>query len=64
ELKQLIQTRETQLKNEMSIASQNYDNARAEGVPFDPREIGFDISLADMADQRRAIERKQAVQKG
>ncbi|MGC2657074.1 MAG: hypothetical protein WA324_03780, partial [Bryobacteraceae bacterium] len=42
ELKQLIQTRETQLKNEMSIASQNYDNARAEGVPFDPREIGFD----------------------
>ncbi|HEX4231690.1 MAG TPA: hypothetical protein VHZ07_23680, partial [Bryobacteraceae bacterium] len=48
ELKELVRIREARRKAEMESALNNMRNAKAEGLPFDPREIGFDFSTAEL----------------
>jgi hypothetical protein len=39
-------------------------NAKAEGLPFDPREIGFDFSTAELLAYHAAADRRQHVGQG
>jgi hypothetical protein len=48
ELEKLIREREAQRKADMTCALMNMHNAKAEGLPFDPREIGFDFSTSEL----------------
>ncbi|MGC2658214.1 MAG: hypothetical protein WA324_09695 [Bryobacteraceae bacterium] len=64
ELKELIRIREAKRQNDMSTATSNWQNAQAEGVPFDPREIGFDFSCADIHAAAAVVERRQAIKRG
>ena len=48
----------------MECALNNMRNAKAEGLPFDPREIGFDFSTADLLAYHAAANRRQHVQQG
>jgi hypothetical protein len=64
ELKELVRLRETRRKAEMECALNNMRNAKAEGLPFDPREIGFDFSTADLLAYHAAAERQKHVSQG
>ncbi|HEX4231137.1 MAG TPA: hypothetical protein VHZ07_20840, partial [Bryobacteraceae bacterium] len=64
ELKELVRIREARRKAEMESALNNMRNAKAEGLPFDPREIGFDFSTADLLAFYDAAERRKQVSQG
>ncbi|HEX4229983.1 MAG TPA: hypothetical protein VHZ07_15020 [Bryobacteraceae bacterium] len=64
ELKELVRLRETRHKAEMECALNNMRNAKAEGLPFDPREIGFDFSIAELLAHHAAADRRQHVAQG
>ena len=64
ELEKLIRDREIRHKIDMACALTNMRNAQAEGMPFDPREIGFDFSTADLLAYHAAADRRQHVQQG
>jgi hypothetical protein len=64
ELKELVRFREARRKAEMECALNNMRNAKAEGLPFDPREIGFDFSTADLLAFYAAAERRQHIGQG
>jgi hypothetical protein len=64
ELKELVRLRETRRKIEMECALNNMRNAKAAGLPFDPREIGFDFSTADLLAFHAAADRRQLVNQG
>ncbi|MGC2660114.1 MAG: hypothetical protein WA324_19310 [Bryobacteraceae bacterium] len=64
ELKELIRLREATHRGQMGDALNNLTNARAEGMPFDPRELGFDFSYDDVIAYRDNIRRKGLVQRG
>jgi hypothetical protein len=48
----------------MDCALNNMRNAKAEGLPFDPREIGFDFSTADLLAYHEAANRRQHIGQG
>jgi hypothetical protein len=64
ELEKLIRDREAQRKADMACALMSMRNAKAEGLPFDPREIGFDFSTADLLAYQAAVERTHPVNHG
>jgi hypothetical protein len=64
ELEKLIRDREIRHKIDMACALSNMRNAQAEGVPFDPREIGFDFSTSDLLAYHAAADRRQHVKQG
>jgi hypothetical protein len=64
ELKELVRLREAHRKADMACALINLQNAKAAGQPFDPREIGFDFSTADLLAFQAAADRKQQVNQG
>ena len=64
ELEKLIRDREIRRKIDMACALSNMRNAQAEGMPFDPREIGFDFSTADVLAYQAAANRRQHVKQG
>jgi hypothetical protein len=57
ELAKLIADREARRKADMACALNNMRNAKAEDLPFDPREIGFDFSTSDLLAYHEAAER-------
>jgi hypothetical protein len=64
ELEKLIRDREAQRKADMACAVANMRNAKAEGLPFDPHEIGFDFSTADVLAYQAAADRRNHVSQG
>jgi hypothetical protein len=64
ELEKLIRDREARRKADMASALNNMRNAKAEGLPFNPREIGFDFSTADLIAYHEAADRRQLVNQG
>ncbi|HEX4229515.1 MAG TPA: hypothetical protein VHZ07_12660 [Bryobacteraceae bacterium] len=64
ELKELVRLREARRKAEMECALNNMRTAKAEGLPFDPREIGFDFSTAELLAYHEAANRRQHVAQG
>ena len=64
ELEKLIRDREIRRKVDMACALANMQNAKAEGLPFDPREIGFDFSTADVLAYEAAANRRNDVKQG
>ena len=62
ELKQLIEKREAQHRSDMALAINNMYDAQAAGLPFDPREIGFEFSTADVLAFQAAAQRRRGVQ--
>jgi hypothetical protein len=53
ELKSLIEKRKKDHRKQVSDALDNYENAAKEGLPFDPRELGFEFSTQYMLDYNR-----------
>ncbi|MGC2661986.1 MAG: hypothetical protein WA324_28835, partial [Bryobacteraceae bacterium] len=51
-------------RGQMGDALNNLTNAQAEGMPFDPRELGFDFSYDDVIAYSDTIRRKGLVQRG
>jgi hypothetical protein len=64
ELKELIRLREAHRKADMACALSNMRDAKAAGLPFDPREIGFDFSTAELLAYQAAADRRQYVNQG
>ncbi|HEX4231342.1 MAG TPA: hypothetical protein VHZ07_21910 [Bryobacteraceae bacterium] len=64
ELKELVRIREARRKAEMECALNNMRNAKAEGLPFDAHEIGFDFSTAELLAFYAAADRRQHVSQG
>jgi hypothetical protein len=48
----------------MACALSNMRDAKAAGLPFDPREIGFDFSTAELLAYHAAADRRQYVNQG
>jgi hypothetical protein len=64
ELKGLIRVREGQQRSAMTAALNNMYDAQAEGVPFDPREIGFEFSTAEILAYQAAAQRQHQINLG
>jgi hypothetical protein len=64
ELKELIRLREAHRKADMACALNNMNDAKTAGLPFDPREIGFDFSTAELLAYHAAANRRQYVNQG
>ena len=64
ELKELIRAREDRNRGNMTVAINNMHNAKAEGLPFDPREIGFDFSAAEVQAYHEAAMRRHRINQG
>ncbi|HEX4229932.1 MAG TPA: hypothetical protein VHZ07_14760 [Bryobacteraceae bacterium] len=64
ELKQLLDARERKQRSAMTAALNNMYNAQAEGVPFDPREIGFEFSTAEILAYQAAAQRQHQINLG
>ena len=54
ELKTLIEKRIRDRRQQVSDALDNYQNAKKEGLPFNPRELGFEFSTEYMLDYNAA----------
>jgi len=61
ELKQLIDVRQCQHRSDMALAINNMYDAQAAGLPFDPREIGFEFSAAEVLAYQAAAQRRSDI---
>jgi hypothetical protein len=64
EREQAAQSRRTDENRRWQSAINHYRTAKEHGLPFDPAEIGFEFSTAEIAARERQIEVKAAIDNG
>jgi len=64
ELKTVIEKRKKDHRQQVSDALDNYQNAKKEGLPFNPGELGFEFSTEYMLDYNAAEWKRTNIREG